>query len=53
MYSIMNKKFCLSLQYNGQIVIYLLKVQKYTNLKKKILKFLWARYVFETFQKIG
>ena len=35
-----NKKFCLSLNYNGakRIVICLLMVQKFTTLKQKILK---------------
>ena len=30
----------------GQIVTYLLMIQKLTNLKQKVLKFLWAQYVF-------
>ena len=40
-----NKKFCLSLHYNGEIVTYLLMVQKFTNLKLKILKLLQLYYV--------
>ena len=40
-----NTKFCLSLHYNGQIVIHLLTVQRLLNLKKKILKFLHIHYV--------
>ena len=41
-FTLIKKKFCLSLHYNGQIVTYLLMVKKFTNLKQKILKFLWA-----------
>ena len=37
-----NKKVCLSLHYNREIVTYLLMVQKFTNLKQKILKLLQA-----------
>ena len=36
-FTVTNKKFCLSLHYNGAN-IYLLMVQKFTNLKQKILK---------------
>ena len=36
-----------------QIVIYLLMVQKFKNLKQKIVKLLHFHYVLETFQKIG
>ena len=36
-FTVKNKKFCLSLHYNGAN-IYLLMVQKFTNLKQKILK---------------
>ena len=35
-----------------QIVIYLLMVQKFINLKQKILRLLQLHYVYETFQKI-
>ena len=31
-----------------QIVIYLLMVQKFINLKQKILKFQWVQYLLET-----
>ena len=37
----------------GKIVTYLFMVQKYKNLKQKILKFSRAQYVLETFQKTG
>ena len=41
MYSInftkVNTKFCLSLHYNGDDIIYLLMVQKFINLRRKIL----------------
>ena len=40
-----NTKFCLSLHYNGQIVIHLLTVKRLLNLKQKILKFLHIHYV--------
>ena len=33
-----NRKFCLSLHYNGSNSFYLLMLQKYINLKQKILK---------------
>ena len=33
-----NRKLCLSLHYNEQTVIYLLMVQKFINLKQKILR---------------
>ena len=33
----------------GKIVTYLLMVQKFTNLKQKVLKFLWVQYVLKTF----
>ena len=36
-----------------QIVIYLLMVQKFTNLKQKILKLQQVHYAQETFQKTG
>ena len=36
-----------------QIVTFLLMVQKFTNLKQKILKYQWVQYVLETFQKTG
>ena len=36
-----------------QIVICLIIVQKFTNLKKKVLKLLQPHYVQEIFQKIG
>ena len=37
-FTVSKKKFCLSLHYNGEIVIYLSMAQKFTNLKQKILK---------------
>ena len=37
-FTVSKKKFCLSLHYNGGIVIYLSMAQKFTNLKQKILK---------------
>ena len=55
-FTLTKKKICLSLHYNGAnsyLVTYLLIVQKFTNLKQKILKFLWVQFVLETFQKIG
>ena len=36
-----------------QIIIYLLTVQKFINLKQKILKLQHVHYVQEIFQKIG
>ena len=48
-----NRKFCLSLHYNGAIVIDLLMVQKLFNLKQKILKLQYIPCVLETFQKTG
>ena len=36
-----------------QKVTYLLMVQKFINLKQKILKFQWVKYVLETFQTTG
>ena len=38
-FTVTNQKFSLSLITIEQIVTYLLKVQKFTNLKQKILKF--------------
>ena len=46
-----NKKFCLSLHYNGVNSIYLLMVQKFINLKQKILRLYQVNYVYETFLK--
>ena len=46
-------KFFLSLHYNGANSFYLLMVQKFTNLKQKILKLLQLHCVLETFQKVG
>ena len=37
-FTVSKKKFCLSLHYNGEIVICLSMAQKFTNLKQKILK---------------
>ena len=37
-FTVTKKRFCLSLHYNGAIVIYLLMVQKCINLKQKILQ---------------
>ena len=37
-FTVTKKKFCLSLHYNGAIVICVLTVQKFINLKQKILK---------------
>ena len=45
------KKYCLSLHIMEQIVIYLLIVQKLSNLKQNILILLQLHYVLETFQK--
>ena len=44
-FALKKKKFCLSLHYNGQIVIYLLTVQKLLYLKQKILKLHQVHYV--------
>ena len=52
-FTLTNKRSCLSLHYNGANSNYLLMVQKFANLKQKILKLLQLHYVLETFQKIG
>ena len=40
-----NKKFCLSLHYNGANSYLVLMVQKFTNLKQKILRLQQVHYV--------
>ena len=47
-----NKKICLNLPYNGAN-IYLLMVQKFINLKERILKLWHIHYVQERCQKTG
>ena len=42
--TVAGRKFCLSLHYNEQIVIYLLMVQKLLNSKQKILKLQQLHY---------
>ena len=48
-----NKKFCLSLDYNGANSYFLSMVQKFTSLNQKILKLWQAHFVLGTFQKTG
>ena len=43
-FTVTKKKFCLSLHYEGQIVIYLLMVQKFINFKQKIQKLCQVHY---------
>ena len=53
MYSIMNKNFCLSLHYNGVNSYLFVNGTEIYKFKEKDFEIFVARYVFETFQKIG
>ena len=44
-FTVTKKKFCLSLRYNGAIVIYLLMVLKLLNSKQKVLRLYQLHYV--------
>ena len=50
-FTVTKKKFCLSLHYNGANSYLFLMVQKFINLKEKILKLQQFHYVQEIFLK--
>ena len=48
-----NQKYCLNLDYNKENSYLFVMVQKFINLKQKILKLLHVHYAQETYQKTG
>ena len=52
-FTVTNKKFCLSLHYNGANSYLFVNGGEIYKFKAKDSEILWAQYVLKTFQKIG